>query len=66
MSEDPILAAIEALSAKLDQTELRLLGRINATGERMQNQLTAIRDDIATNYGTSDGCGGRTTTRARN
>jgi hypothetical protein len=54
MSEDPILAAIEALRTDLGGGIEGLRVDVMARLDRQENQLTAIRDDIATNFGTAD------------
>jgi flagellar hook-associated protein FlgK len=60
MSDDPtarILSALERLvqgQAKLDSDVTRLRSDLMARMDRIQNAITAIRDDIAVNFGTAD------------
>lgn len=47
MSDDPVLAAIAQLRAEQGQLRGDLMARL----DRLQNAVTAIRDDIAVNFG---------------
>jgi chromosome segregation ATPase len=51
---DGLDGRIDSLRNQLDERDARLMSWVNDGNERILNQLTAIREDIATNYGTAD------------
>jgi len=50
MSDEPILNAIQGLRAELTQMRVDLMARM----DRLEDGLTAIRNDIAVNFGAAD------------
>jgi hypothetical protein len=53
MSDDPMQAVLAAL-ARLEAGQVQLRVDLMARLDRMQDTITAIRDDIAMNYGTAE------------
>lgn len=50
MAEDPIIVALSRLEAGQTQLRVDVMARL----DRVQSDITAIRDDIAVNFGTAD------------